>query len=147
MVRNNGRSSRWPMASTRSLVTTYATYGTLSLRIDYQPPSQKQKPVYKGGICLRLNICSHTALLLCGKYCRSLLPVIGKYCRYKRQNVRIYQGHRLAWKLLSIECHPTTPKGANDMKHIPSPLLFWVIIILMLFADTISNTLTSFILN
>ena len=43
MVRNNGRSSRWPMASTRSLVTTYATYGTLSLRIDYQPPSQKPR--------------------------------------------------------------------------------------------------------
>ena len=43
MVRNNGRSSRWPMASTRSLVTTYATYGTLSLRIDYQPPGQKPR--------------------------------------------------------------------------------------------------------
>ena len=33
MVRNNDRS----------LVTTYATYGTLSLRIDYQPPSQKPR--------------------------------------------------------------------------------------------------------
>ena len=35
-------------------------------------------------ICLRLNICSHTALILYGKYCRSFLPVIGKSCRYKR---------------------------------------------------------------
>ena len=33
MVRNNDRS----------LVTTYATYGTLSLRVDYQPPSQKPR--------------------------------------------------------------------------------------------------------
>ena len=33
MVRNNGRT----------LVTTYATYGTLSLRVDYQPPSQRPR--------------------------------------------------------------------------------------------------------
>lgn len=33
MVRNNGRS----------LVTTYATYGTLSLRVDYQPPGQRPR--------------------------------------------------------------------------------------------------------
>ena len=33
MVRNNGRS----------LVDVCATYGTLSLRIDYQPPGQKPR--------------------------------------------------------------------------------------------------------
>ena len=33
MVRNNGRS----------LVDVCATYGTLSLRVDYQPPSQKPR--------------------------------------------------------------------------------------------------------
>ena len=32
------------------------------------------------------------------------------------------------------------------MKNIPSPLFFWVIIILILFADTISATLTRWIL-
>ena len=52
MVRNNGRSSRWPMVSTRSLVTTYATYGTLSLRVDYQPPGQR--PRFARSACKRV---------------------------------------------------------------------------------------------
>ena len=37
-------------------------------------------------------------------------------------------------------------EGATDMKHITSPLFFWVIVILVLFADTISETLTHWIL-
>ena len=37
-------------------------------------------------------------------------------------------------------------EGANDMKNIHSHLFFWVIVILVLFADTISATLTQWIL-
>ena len=149
MVRNNGRSSRWPMASTRSLVTTYATYGTLSLRVDYQPPSQKPRfaRCLQGGDLSKIrHMFSYSTstvrqilpVIIAGY--RQILPIQALECTY-------LLGLQAGMETAIYRVSPNHPKGANNMKHIPAPIFFWVIVILVLFADTISRTLTSFILN
>ena len=75
----------------------------------------------------------------------------------------ILAGHRQRLPIQALECtyllglqagmetaiyivSPNHPKGAHDMKHISSHLFFWVIVILVLFADSISLFLTNMIL-
>ena len=99
-------------------------------------------------ICLNLNI---TRFLIYSKTTeRQILPVI-------------LAGHRQILPIQALECtyllglqagmetaiyivSPNHPKGANNMKHHTCHLFFWIIIILVLFADTISETLTHWIL-
>ena len=70
---------------------------------------------------------------------RQILPVQALECTYL---LGLQAGMETAIYIVS----PNHPKGANNMKHIPAPIFFWVIVILVLFADTISETLTSWIL-
>ncbi len=77
------------VGDTRSLVTTYATYGTLSLRIDYQPPSQKPRfarCLQKGNLSKIKHMFSYSTSTV-----RQILPVI-------------LAGHRQILPVQALEC-------------------------------------------
>ena len=79
MVRNNGRS----------LVDVCATYGTLSLRVDYQPPSQRPRfarCLQKGNLSKIKHMFSYSTSTV-----RQILPVI-------------IAGHRQILPVQALEC-------------------------------------------
>ena len=99
-------------------------------------------------ICLNLNI---TRFLIYSKTTeRQILPVI-------------LAGHRQILPIQALECtyllglqagmetaiyrvSPNHPKGANDMKHLTSPVLLWIILVLWMFSDAISLLITTYLL-